>query len=114
MPKQIKADLDKIVEAVYRRLDGNDLSSTMLDLAIRTALEQFVVESKEAQMDSLDKIIEDMEDNYTLQQSRALDKQYSLSVKLFHQGKADVLQHYLTRLKALRDLTDKKEEDESK
>jgi hypothetical protein len=55
-------------------------------------------------MDSIDQVIKDMEDNYTLQQSRALDKQYSLNLKLFHQGKADVLQHYLTRLKALREI----------
>jgi hypothetical protein len=109
MPKQIKADIEQVVEAVYRRLDGNDLSSTMLDLAIRTALEQFVVESKDAEMDSLEKIIEEIKKDMTDLLNIQTKGQF---VKTAKYASLIVLHKYLTRLKALRELTDKKEEDE--
>lgn len=56
---------------------------------------------KEVQMDSLDDIIEDMED--------LID-----TIEVHDWFMREVLTFYLTRLKALRELTDKKEEDESK
>jgi hypothetical protein len=52
-------------------------------------------------MDSLDDIIEDMED--------LID-----TIEVHDWFMREVLTFYLTRLKALRELTDKKEEDESK
>ena len=65
-------------------------------------------------MDSLDKIIADMEEVHSLFLSEALDENNNLNIKLYYQGKSDTLIKYLTRLKALRELTDKKEDDESK
>jgi hypothetical protein len=58
---------------------------------------------KEAQMDSLDKIIADMESEIVV-----IKDSQSITVACVH------INDYLTRLKALRELTDKKEEDESK
>ena len=118
MPKQIKADLDQVVEAVMEQfrkdgivmamyLDyGGDDINLVVDTPsgteyLRTALEQFVVESNEAVMDSIEKIIEDMEESAIFYD------------KLLQYETSEAIRHFLTRLKALRENSnDKKEEDE--
>ena len=110
MTKQIKADLDRVLKALINidPLDVDELGDYYLNTnKLRTVLEQFVVESNEAQMDSLNKVIEDMEQEINL-----LETSCNEDAELKYVPKA--LRSYLTRLKALRELTVKQQNDESK
>jgi hypothetical protein len=114
MPKQIKADLEQVVEAIV--VEVEKFSSGLFDVngdgfmypiqndytkqKLRTALEQFVVESNEAVMDSIEKIIEDMEESAIFYD------------KLLQYETSEAIRHFLTRLKALRELTNKTQPNE--
>ena len=92
MTKQIKADLEQVVEAILNAIyKPQRIETTIID-DIRTAIEQFVEEDK-AQMDSIDKIISEMEKTIV---------QY---IVMNMEDVADDFKYYLTRLKALRDMS---------
>ena len=56
MPKQIKADLDQVVEAILKWIETLDVTfhERISDDSIRTALEQFVVEDEQIPSDILE------------------------------------------------------------